>query len=206
MSEHHPNTAQQPRQDPPPPGGSPPPGYPAPAYPPPPKKTHKFRNFVVFPFLGLIALIVVIAATGGGDSTNPNAATSGEPTSTAATKPPVKPSATEPTQPESRNDPRVVTPGKAFVLGQHKLNTGWKLTYQEYLGTQLVGTLTNVGDDSSSAFFHVKFLKGSTVLANFQCMSDDLEVGQTQQIECFNSVTSTKRVTGWDKVTAEADF
>ncbi|MGY4769027.1 hypothetical protein ACXC9Q_19110 [Kribbella sp. CWNU-51] len=195
-SQHHPPNAQQVPQSPPP-GG----------YPPPPKKTHKFRNFVVFPFLGLIALIVIMAAAGGGgDSTNPNTATGGEATGTATTKPSAQPSTTEQSEPEDRNAPRVVTPGKAFVLGNHRLNTGWKLTYQEYLGTQLVGSLTNVGDDTSTAFFHVKFLKGSTVLANFQCASDDLEVGQAEQIECYNSVTSTKRLTGWDKVTAEADF
>lgn len=46
----------------------------------------------------------------------------------------------------------------------------------------------------------------SKVLANFQCSTAELEPGQTEHVECYNEVTTTQRVTGWDKVNAEATF
>lgn len=156
------------------------------------KKTHKFRNFVVLPIVGLIALIIVISAAtsgGGDDGTDPSAATSG---TTAGA--------------QTRNDPRPVTPGKAFTIGKHTLATGWKVQYAEYGGSSVVGTVTNTSSGTSTAFFSIKFLKGTTVLANFQCTTEELEPKQSQAVECYNSVTTTKRLTGWDKVTAEATF
>jgi len=160
--------------------------------PPPKKKTHKFRNFIVFPFLAFIVLIVVIAATssGGGGST-PDATGDGT-TKTEA--------------PADRGQPRPVTLGTAFTIGKHQFGAGWKMTYQQYLGSSLSGTVTNVSDDTSTAIFHVKFLKGNTVLGNFQCSTNDLEPGQSEQVECHNMVTAAQRVTGYDKVTAEATF
>ncbi|WP_329484595.1 hypothetical protein OG555_20870 [Kribbella sp. NBC_01484] len=171
------------------------PQYPQDPNRPPPgyvlkKKTHKFRNFVVLPFVGLIALIVVIsvAASGGGGGTSPSAST--DDSSVGA--------------PQTRNDPRQVTPGKAFTIGKHTLARGWKVDYQEFGGSQVVGTVTNTSKSTSTAFFSIKFLKGATVLANFNCSTEELEPNQSQAVECYNSVTTTKRVTGWDKVTAEA--
>jgi hypothetical protein len=155
------------------------------------KKTHKFRNFVVFPFVGVIALIVVISvAASGGGGTSPSAST--DDSSAGA--------------PLTRNDPRPVTPGKAFTIGKHTMVDGWKVDYQEILGSQVVGTVTNTSKSTSTAWFSIKFLKGSTVLANFDCLTEELEPGQSQEVECYNSVTTTKRVTGWNKVTAEATF
>jgi hypothetical protein len=80
------------------------------------------------------------------------------------------------------------------------------MQYEEYLGTKLAGSVTNVSKDTSTAFFHVKFLKGNTLLANFQCSTNDLEPAQTENIERINSVSTTKRVSGYDKITAEATF
>jgi hypothetical protein len=164
--------------------------------PPPKKKTHKFRNFIVFPFLAFIVLIVVIVAAssgGGGTGSTPNA---GGGTSKVTTGP----------APADRGQPRAVTLGKPFTLGKHRFDAGWKMTYEQYAGSKLSGSVTNVSKDTSTAFFHVKFLKGNSVLANFQCSTNDLEPGQVEQVECFNTVTTTQRVTGYDKVTAEATF
>jgi hypothetical protein len=44
------------------------------------------------------------------------------------------------------------------------------------------------------------------VLANFERSTNDLESAQTENVECINSVSTTKRVTGNDKVTADATF
>jgi hypothetical protein len=164
-------------------------------YGPPPKKKHRFRNFVVFPFLAFIILIVIIvAASGGGGGSDPGAATDD-----ATTK-------VTDEVPEDRGQPRAVTVGKAFTIGKHQFDAGWKLQHDEYLGSKLVGSVTNVSKDTSTAFFHVKFLKGNSVLGNFQCSTNDLEPGQKQQVECLNMVTTTKKVAGYDKVTAEATF
>src|SRR3954451_9367132 len=116
------------------------------------KKKHRFRNFVVLPFLSFIVLIIIIvaASSGGGDSSTPTA------TDGATTK-------AAPAKPEDRGQPRAVAVGKAFTIGKHRFDAGWKMQYEEYLGTKVVGSVTNVSKDTSTAFFHVKFLKGNTV-------------------------------------------
>lgn len=193
MSQQYPQDPNQP-QDPQYPAGGPQPQYQQPIAPPPgyvlpkPKKTHKFRNFVVFPVGGLILLIGVIATgTGGGDG------------STSATD-------TSQGAPLTRNDPRAVTPGKAFTIGKHTMGTGWKVDYEQYTGSKVVGTVTNTSKSTSTAFFSIKFLKDKTVLANFQCSTEELEPTQSQAVECLNTVGTTSRVIGWTSVTAEATF
>lgn len=157
-----------------------------PFVPPPVKKKHGGRNFliVVGIIVGLIVIASLAGAGGAGDSTS-----SGGSTSSA---------------PQTRNDPRAVTPGVAFTIGKHRLDAGWQITYDQYLGSKLLGHVTNVSTKTSTAFFSVKFLKGNEVLANFTCTTEELEPQQVQQVECFNSVTTTERITGYDKVTAEA--
>jgi hypothetical protein len=166
----------------------PPPPY---APPPPAKRRHRFRNFVVLPLLALVAVIVLATAVGGsggspaGDTADP--AGSG-------------------VAPANRTDPRPVTPGAAFTIGKHRFDAGWKLGYDDVMGSTLSGTVTNVSHSTSSALFNVKFLRGATVLANFQCASGELEPGQTEAITCTNDVTPTDRVSNWTAVTAEATF
>jgi hypothetical protein len=171
------------------------PGQPQPYQPaqPPKRKTHKFRNFVVFPVVGLVALIVIISATsGGGDDSG----TSGNTGTTAKA-------------PADRGQPRPVTVGTAFTIGKHRLDAGWKLTHQPYLGSQVTGTVTNVSKSTSTAIFHIKFLKGSTVVGNMQCSTNDLEAGQSEAVTCLNTVTGDTNLLvkgSYDKVTAEATF
>lgn len=201
MSDQNQYPQDQPPQQPGQPYYGPPQGQPQPQYygQPPKKKTHKFRNFVVFPFLAIVVVIIIASAAGGGSSNNsatPDASTQVSAKGPARTK----------SAPQSRNDPRAVTPGKPFTVGKHQLDAGWKVTYEQYIGSKLVGSVTNVSNDTSTAFFEVKFLKGNNVLANFQCSTQELEPNQKQQVECYNQVTTTQRVTGWDKVTAEATF
>lgn len=167
-----------------------PPPQPPPGYELVKKKTHKFRNFVVMPIAALIALGIAISV------------------GTSGSKPDKAPvAAADAGAPQTRNDPHpVAAVGQPVTIGKHRLNSGWKLTYEEMLGTKLVGQVTNISGDASTAFFSVKFLKGTTVIANFQCITEELEPNQVQQVECYNSVTTTKRVNGWTKVTAEATF
>ncbi|WP_432879889.1 hypothetical protein ACQPYH_34030 [Kribbella sp. CA-245084] len=197
MSQQYPQGPNQTQN----PGGQQP-GYQQPQYPGQPqppaqvvyverKKTHKFRNFVVLPFVGLIALIIIIsAASSGGGGSDP----------TTANK-----SGSAP----ARNEPRPVQVGKAFTIGKHQLDAGWKLKYTEYIGTSLTGTVTNVSKSTSTAIFSVKFLKGSQVVGNMQCTSNELEPGQQEAVECLNTVDGAASLLGkgaYDKVTAEATF
>jgi len=182
MSQQYPQ--QQPAQGPPP-GWQP---------PPPSKKKHRFRNFVVFPFLGLIVLIIVIvAASSGGGGNGPGTATDDKSSSV----------------PDDRGQPRPVAVGKEFTIGKHRLDNGWKLEYQQYLGSKVTGTVTNVSKSTSTAIFHIKFLKGNAVVGNMQCVSNDLEPAQQEAVECQNTVsgdTNLLKKGAYDKVTAEATF
>lgn len=162
--------------------------------PPPlplPKRHHRFRNYVVLPLLGLVTVIVLVTAlsSGGGKPAGDTA----DPAGSGII-------------PGNQTDPHPVTPGVAFTLGKHRFNAGWRLEYDEIMGSDLSGSVTNVSGSTSTAFFSVKFLRGTTVLANFQCASSELEPGQTEVITCPNEVTTTDRVTGWTSVTAETTF
>jgi hypothetical protein len=229
MSQQDPNQVQIPTagpQYPQQPVQGPPPGW-----QPPKKKTHKFRNFVVFPFVGLIALIVVISAASGGGGANTASTKADTKTSAPAVQPKAsaKPANKAPATTEApkatqapkateapaevkctgnRNDPCTIQLGVAFTVGKHTMQKGWKLKTEEFLGTKMVGTLANSSDDTSTAFFTVKFLKGSAVVANFQCSSSELEPKQTEDVECINmsDVSKSLKPGAYNKITAEADF
>jgi hypothetical protein len=222
MSQQNQNQPQYQGQQPP---IVPPPGW---TPPKPPKKPFYKRTWfiVVASIVGLIVLVSIIPSNGDSDS----ASTTDDTTTSAPTAPASQPKASanpttkEPattqaptaTQPPAdtqctgnRNDPCPVKLGTAFTVGKHKMEKGWKLQTEEYLGTKIVGTITNVSDDASMAYFHVKFLKGNQVLANFQCASTgDLEAKQTEDIECVNMSDTQKSLKkgSYDKITAEADF
>lgn len=106
------------------------------------------------------------------------------------------------TVPSDRNAPRPVSVGKAFTIGKHQTLAGW--TVKEELGMFSVsGKVKNVSESTSTAFFHIKFLKGNDVLGNVQCNSSDLEPGQTEVLNCVPNGNYTK---SYDKITAEATF
>lgn len=187
------------------------------------KKTHKFRNFVVFPFVGFVALIIVIVAAASGGGETPTASTAGD--DAASGKAAVADSKAKPeakadhkTKPATNNDseecsgdkrdPCVVKLGQAWAKGKHRLDKGWKVTYVQYVGPQLEGSVTNISDEPGSAFFNVKFLKGSKVVANMQCTTGELEPGQSEDVECFNMTDkdSALRPGTYDIITAETTF
>ncbi|TCC04959.1 FxLYD domain-containing protein [Kribbella soli] len=117
-----------------------------------------------------------------------------------------EPGATK-TAAKNRTDPVAVAVGKPFTIGKHRLDAGWKLAYQQYLGAKVTGTVTNTSKKTSTAIFTIKFLKATTVVGNMSCVSNELEPGQSQAIECLNGVAGDVNLKGkYDKVTAEADF
>jgi hypothetical protein len=197
------------------------------AQPPKQKKPFFKRTWVLVTGAIVGVFIVIGAVNGGGDTT---AATSADSPATSAPVAPKAKASAKPSVPASeapattqapapveevkctgnRNDPCTVKLGVAFTVGKHTMSRGWKLKTQEYLGTQIVGTLAMTSDDTdpSTAFFTVKFLKGSQVVANFQCSSSELEKGQTEEIECHNmsDVSKPLKAGSYNKITAEADF
>jgi len=191
-------------------------------YQPPKPKSHKGRNALIIlaAVIGILVVIGVAAAGGGANKPQAGTTTTAPPAASQQSVAPSKPAASKPvvSKPASdgithctgdRHKPCVVALGKPFALGKHRMEKGWKLQTQEYLGTQLVGKLTNTSNDASMAYFHVKFLQGKSVVANFQCAtSDDLEPGQDEQVECVNmvDVKTSLKPGNYTSITAEADF
>jgi hypothetical protein len=88
-----------------------------------------------------------------------------------------------------RNAPRKVKPGKAFTIGSHKTLAGWKVKRDTSLGGahfNVTGKVKNIGDDTSTALIHFKFLDSSgELLGTVQCNFADLKSGQTQALNCI---------------------
>jgi hypothetical protein len=103
----------------------------------------------------------------------------------------------------ARNAPREVKAGQAFSIGKHQTLAGW--TVKNETGQFAVtGKVKNVSDATSSAFLNFKFLsKDGEVLGNVQCVSSDLEPGQTVTMNCLPDGNFSA---AYVKITAEATF
>lgn len=197
----------------------------APGFQPPKQKKPFVKRTWVLVLASVFVILVVIGLVNGGSDTAPTGTAPSATAPRATVKPTlptgkvstVVPSAKAPVAPTtqaeakcagSRNDPCTVVLGVAFTIGKHQLGKGWKLKEDQFLGTSLVGTITNVSDESSTAFFTVKFLKGTKVVANFSCNSNGLEPQQDEDISCFNTSDASRSIKkgSYDKITAEADF
>jgi hypothetical protein len=88
-----------------------------------------------------------------------------------------------------RNAPRVVKPGKAFIVGKHQTLAGWTVEEDTSLGNAMfsvTGNVKNISDAKSSAFIQFKFIdKSGDVIGNVQCNSADLKPGQSQALNCI---------------------
>jgi hypothetical protein len=102
------------------------------------------------------------------------------------------------------NAPRVVKPGKAFIVGKHQTLAGWTVEEDTSLGDALfsvTGNVKNISDAKSSAFIHFKFIdKSGDVIGKVQCNSADVKPGQSQVLNCIPDGKYRK----YKKVTAEA--
>lgn len=169
--------------------GQPETGQPQQVQPKQPKKKHPVRNTILVLFvLGFIAVVATCSAVvkGASDAVD-NAGT------------------------VNRQEPYPVAVGKAFQIPgtKHAVAAGWKLSYTQYIGTQVTATVTNTSAKTSTAAFHIKFLKGSTVVGNMQCISNDLEPKQSESVSCINTVDGAANLTrkgAFDTVTAEASL
>jgi hypothetical protein len=100
-----------------------------------------------------------------------------------------------------KREPCTVRVGQAFTLGKHETLAGWKVV-NEYDRFSITGKVKNISDRTSTAFFHVKFLRGNEVLGNVMCNSGDLEPGQVETLNCIPDGAYGP----YDRVTAEATF
>jgi hypothetical protein len=194
----------------------------------PPKKKHTVRTVLIVIGSVFVVLIGIGIASGGGDSTDPAAVPATKP----ATVPPpaaaksvapkssapisTAPKATAPAKvsvapPESkvacagqddRSAPCAVTVGAPFALGKHQVLAGWKISDSGF-GLTISGKAKNIGDDDSTMFITVKFLRGDEVMANVMCNTGELAPGQIETMNCLPDGKYTKK---FDKVTAEAAF
>jgi hypothetical protein len=128
----------------------------------------------------VVVLIVVIAlAAGGGDEGNP---------------------------PVSNQQPRPVKDGAAFTIGKYSIQPGWKIAREPLGGFTVKGvTIKNTSDETDTVFFTMKVLDGNKVLASIDCNSSEIEPGQEQDGNCFDTGVGKYR-TGWDKITVESAF
>jgi hypothetical protein len=161
----------------------------------PAKKKHTVRNVLLITsglILDFVVACSVVVANGMDEAVNGSA-----PDTTHWSTPGAVP---------DRGAPRAVAVGKAFTIGKHRFEPGWKVSNEAYIGPRISGTVTNVSEDTSTAFFHIKVLKGSKVVANFQCNTNDLEPKQSEDVDCYNSVDNSGKLGKYDRVTAEATF
>ena len=94
--------------------------------------------------------------------------------------------------------------GKAFVLGKHQVQAGWKVAPSDGLDLpELTAKARNTSDKASAMFVTIKFLRGDEVVMNISCTTDQLEPGQVQAANCFGGEKFTKK---YDRITAEATF
>jgi hypothetical protein len=69
---------------------------------------------------------------------------------------------------------------------------------------QVTGKAKNVSEATSTTFIHIEFIdKSGEVLGNVDCITGDLEPGQTERMSCLSNGQYTSK---YEKVTAEADF
>lgn len=165
------NSQPPPNPQQPPPGGYPPPGYYQQG--PPPKKKHTVRNVLLI-LTGLGVLFIGGCAVLFGVAVN---------------------EADKAIQEETANDtPTEVTAGEAFEHDGYKIAGGWKVAQEEF-GNGL--TLENVKvtvaeadedlpDSGRTALLTFRFYKGNEVLAEVQCSSNEMQVGETSRMDCLS--------------------
>jgi hypothetical protein len=163
-------------------------------YPQPPRKKHTVRNVLLITSGIMLAFVVACSAV---VANGMDEAVNGSVPDTTQSTPGTVP---------DRGAPRAVAVGKAFTIGKHRFESGWKVATPDYGSPQITGTVTNVSEETSTAFFHIKYLNGSKVVANFQCSTNDLEPRQSEDVECYNMVDNSGRIGKYTKVTAEATF
>ena len=162
---------------------SPPPGY----FPPQPqKKSHTVRN--VFLALGLIFILFVggcFAIVGAGLNAADKAIKENDSRAGGA------------------DNPLTIVEGKAFEVDGFNYAAGWKLVGSQF-GLDIKNLkVTNNREDEDSALVEIKFMKGSEVVADADCTSDPITVGQTVTLTC---ISADKLPKNFDEITINDTF
>lgn len=102
---------------------------------------------------------------------------------------------------EEQNDtPRVVKAGAPFMHDNFKAKKGWKVVKEKFTNAPNIKKLkvTNVGGDQRIAQLTFRFYKGTEVLAEVECSSNEMQKGETSALDCFS--TSDKFPKGYKKI------
>lgn len=152
---------------------------------PPPKKSHTLRN-VLLVLIGLAVLgvggcfaVVGMAANEVSDSIEKDANKSG-----------------------GTDNPKTITPGKAFEVDGFNYAAGWRLV--DNFGLDVKGLkVTNNRSEKDSAIVEIKLWRGSEVLAVADCTTEPIAVDTTTSVTCLSGDKLPK---SYDKVTINDTF
>ncbi|WP_068252987.1 hypothetical protein [Janibacter corallicola] len=101
------------------------------------------------------------------------------------------------------DNPMTITEGEAFEVDGFKYAAGWKVT-REFGSAAITGLkVTNDRDSRDSLWADVKLKKGSEVLATLDCMTDEIQPGETVTVDC---TSADKLPDDYDKITINDSF
>ncbi|WP_377322951.1 hypothetical protein ACFJIY_26145 [Pimelobacter simplex] len=108
-------------------------------------------------------------------------------------------------QEEKKNDtPTEVKEGQAFEHDGYSVAGGWKVGNEQYGGTTINNmrvTAKEADEDvegGRSALLTFRFYKGSDVLLEVTCSSNEMQVGESSKMDC--SSLETEPIKGWDTI------
>ena len=154
----------------------------------PPKKSHLARNII----LGVVAVLILacggcFAIVGVGANEVDKAI-----------------------KEEAENDkPKAVTEGQAFEHDGYEIAAGWKVADEEFGGTNITGLKVTAAeadedvDGGRSAFLTFRFYKGTDVLLEVSCNSNEMQVGESSKMDCYGD---GEKVSGWDSIKVADSF
>lgn len=98
-----------------------------------------------------------------------------------------KPSPAGPAGELANNTPSTVVPGRAFTHDAFEAAPGWRVVDEAYMGPSIEGlSVTNRGGDRRTAFLTFRFYRGTTVLAEVECSSHQMQARESSPMDCFS--------------------
>jgi hypothetical protein len=91
---------------------------------------------------------------------------------------------------EKQNDtPAVVKAGAAFEHDNFKAKKGWRVVKDKFVKSPNIKKLkvTNAGGDQRIAELTFRFYKGTEVLAEVDCISNEMQKGEASALACFST-------------------
>jgi hypothetical protein len=90
---------------------------------------------------------------------------------------------------EANDTPAVVKPGKGFTHDQFKAARGWRVAKEDFGNTPTIKNLrvTNVSEEGQrTALLTFRFYKGTEVLAEVECSTNEMQAGESSRMQCFS--------------------